>query len=64
LTGVLASSASGSFGLGVGLGSGWDTDKVLEGKAVFRIIDVDPLPPASAVASSLPMTTGQEWDRE
>ena len=29
----------------------------MKGKAVFRVIDVDPLPPASAVASS-PMTTG------
>jgi len=64
-TGVSASSslsASSSSGPGVGLGSGWDTDKVkrvLEGKAVLRVVDVDgPFPStSSAAAASVPAST-------
>jgi len=59
-TGVSASSslsASSSSGPGVGLGSGWDTDKVkrvLEGKAVLRVVDVDgPFPSTSSVPASV-----------
>ena len=62
-TGVSASSslsASSPSGAGVGLGSGWDTDKVkrvLEGKAVLRVVDVDGPFPSTSSAASVPAST-------
>ena len=63
-TGVSTSSPSSvysSSGPCVGLGSAWDTDKVkrvLEGKAVLRVVDVDgPFPSTSSSAASVPAST-------
>jgi len=62
-TGVSTSSPSSvysSSGPCVGLGSAWDTDKVkrvLEGKAVLRVVDVDGPFPSTSSAASVPAST-------